>query len=55
MVLVMELTRTVYEGPDYPDEEDYRSREWYYVRSVQDVEEVLDKLGYSTADLVPLK
>lgn len=32
MVLIWELARTAYEGPDYFDEEDFRRREWYYVR-----------------------
>ena len=51
MALVLELNKAVHESDADHEEEDYRKREVYYFRSLQEVEQLLNKLGYSIANI----
>ncbi len=51
MALVIELSKAVHDSDADHKEEDYRKREVHYFRSLHEVEQFLNQLGYSIANI----
>jgi len=55
MVLVREVNKKDYVGPEYIiEKEDARKHDVHYVKSIPELQERLNSLGFSIADLKPL-
>jgi hypothetical protein len=53
-VVVREVNREDYVGPDYfVEEEDYRKHDVNFFKSISELQEYLNSLGFSITDLIP--
>jgi hypothetical protein len=50
-VLIIEILREAHESEKYEDEEDYRRRDNYYFSTLDDVEKLVEELGYKLEDI----
>jgi len=53
-VFFAETRRSVVEEQCDPEPEDFRKKQLYYVRSIEEAEAILRSLGFSIADLKPM-